>query len=484
VTIGVVIPKLNKDNASHKEQCQKSIDRKYVMALEVITLAAGAGKRMHSDLPKILHLLAGKPLLQHVLDAAQPLAPTALRVVVGHGAAQVRQQIQLAGLHWVEQHEQLGTGHAVLQALPEVAADATVLVLYGDVPLVTTETLQRLLQQASSGPALLTAVVADPTGYGRILRDSRGDLAAVVEQRDASAEQLLVTEINTGILAVSAQLLKQLLPQVGNNNTQGEYYLPDILPLAIAQGIAVATVSVDSEIEILGVNDRAQLNRVEREYQRRLALQLLLGGTTLADAARLDIRGSLSCGLDCSIDVNAVFEGQVSLGDGVSIGANCVLIDCQVGNGVEIKPFSHLEGVMVGDDCVIGPFARLRPETRLASGVRIGNFVETKKSNIGAGSKVNHLSYIGDCDMGSGVNVGAGTITCNYDGANKHRTRMGNGVFIGSNSTLVAPLEIADGGFIGAGSTITKPVADEQLAISRAPQRNLNGWKRPSKKEA
>jgi bifunctional UDP-N-acetylglucosamine pyrophosphorylase/glucosamine-1-phosphate N-acetyltransferase len=453
------------------------------MNLEVIILAAGQGKRMQSSLPKVLHPLAGKPLLQHVLDTSKALNPVLTHVVTGFGSEEVRDSLQQAGVNWVEQRDQLGTGHAVMQALPAVADDAIVLVLYGDVPLVQTASLHSLLEQAQQTPALLTARVSNPAGYGRVVRDQQGQLLAVVEQADATPEQQQIDEINTGILAAPASLLKELLPRVGNNNSQEEYYLPDILALAAKDGTTIATASVDSELEILGVNDRLQLQQLEREYQRRLAQQLMLAGVTLADAERIDIRGQVQCGRDSFVDANVLFEGQVSLGSDVSIGANCVLIDCEIGDGVEIKPFSHLEGVVVGDDCQIGPFARLRPDVRLEPGARIGNFVEIKKSRIGAGSKVSHLSYIGDCDMGTGVNIGAGTITCNYDGANKHLTKIGNGVFVGSNATLVAPLEIADGGFVGAGSTITRKVEPDQLAISRTKQRNLNGWKRPAKKE-
>ncbi len=452
------------------------------MKLDIVILAAGEGKRMHSTLPKVLHRVGGIPLLQHVLDSADALAPVACHVVVGHGSEQVRESLLQRRLNWVLQDQQLGTGHAVMQALPAIDDDATVLVLYGDVPLISPDTLKDLLAQAMTGPALLTARVNDPHGYGRILRTKKGRLVGVVEERDAIPKERLINEINTGILAAPAHHLKQLLPQVGNNNTQGEYYLPDIVGLALREGIPVATATAPSEIEVLGVNDRVQLNRVEREYQRRLAAELLQAGVGVADGSRLDIRGSLECGRDVSIDVNCVFEGSNSLADGVKVGANCVLIDCSIGPGTEIKPFTHMEGVATAANCVIGPFARLRPETRLAEAVRIGNFVETKKSELGAGSKVNHLSYIGDTDMGERVNIGAGTITCNYDGANKHRTQIGNGVFVGSNSTLVAPVEIEDRGFVGAGSTITKTVPGNQLAISRARQRNLDGWKRPEKK--
>lgn len=453
------------------------------MKIEVIILAAGEGKRMHSALPKVLHPLAGKTLLQHVLDTAAQLQPEACHLVVGHGAQQVRQSQAETRLNWVEQQQQLGTGHAVLQALPGVNDEAVVLILYADVPLVNTACLQALLGQAVTGPALLTAELADPEGYGRIIRNAEEELVAVVEQRDASSEQATITEINTGILAAPASLLKELLPLVGNDNDQGEYYLPDVLALAVERGITVATTQVTRPIEIQGVNDRLQLNQLERAYQRGMAEQLMRSGVTLADADRVDIRGELQCETDVYIDTNVLFEGKVSLAANVSIGANCVLIDCEVAEGVQIQPFSHLKGVTIGRDCLIGPFARLRPDTHLAAGVRIGNFVETKKSHIRAGSKINHLSYIGDCQMGSGVNVGAGTITCNYDGAHKHVTSIGDGAFVGSNSTLVAPLSIEAGGYVGAGSIITKPVEENQLALARAKQRNLDGWKRPVKEE-
>jgi bifunctional UDP-N-acetylglucosamine pyrophosphorylase/glucosamine-1-phosphate N-acetyltransferase len=459
------------------------------MKIEVVILGAGEGKRMCSALPKVLHRLGGKTLLQHVLDACAQLRPSACHLVVGHGADQVRQSVADTALNCIEQSQQLGTGHAVLQALPAIADDALVLVLYADVPLVSSASLQALVRKAEQGLALLTAEVPDPTGYGRILRSDQGDqsdqgdLVGVVEQRDASAAQQAICEINSGIMAAPAGLLRELLPQVGNDNAQGEYYLPDVLSLAVGQGRTVATVRIENPIDILGVNDRLQLNTLEREYQRRLAAQLMREGVTLADAQRIDIRGELVCERDVFIDANVLFEGRVSLASGVTIGANSVLINCEVGAGVEVKPFSHLEGAVIGSDCSIGPFARLRPDTRLESSVRIGNFVETKKSHIRAGSKVNHLSYIGDCQMGEAVNIGAGTITCNYDGAHKHTTHIGDGVFVGSNTTLVAPLSIEAGGFVGAGSIITKPVAKDQLAISRARQRNLDGWQRPVKKE-
>lgn len=451
------------------------------MPLEIIILAAGQGTRMKSSLPKVLHQMAGRPLLQHVVDTALALQPTAVHVVVGHGADAVREAFGDYQLNWVEQSEQLGTGHAVMQALPQVAEHSTVLVLYGDVPLIRESTLQALVSLAGSATALLTARLADPAGYGRILRDEKGALVGVVEHKDATAEQLAIQEINSGVMAAPAAELRAYLPAVGNDNSQGEYYLPDVLSLAVSEGKTVESCLASSELEILGVNDRLQLNQVEREFQRRLGAQLLLDGVSVADIDRLDIRGRLSASGDVMIDVNTVFEGEVILEDGVCIGPNCVLKNVTVGAGATIHAMSHLEDVRVGANCSVGPYARLRPGTELAAGVRIGNFVETKQALIGEGSKVNHLSYVGDCDMGAGVNIGAGTITCNYDGANKHKTEIGDQVFVGSNSTLVAPLKIDRDGFVGAGSTVTKTVENGELAVSRARQRNISGWQRPVK---
>jgi bifunctional UDP-N-acetylglucosamine pyrophosphorylase/glucosamine-1-phosphate N-acetyltransferase len=453
------------------------------MQLEVIILAAGQGTRMKSRLPKVLHSLAGRPLLEHVVSTALELEPLAVHVVVGHGSEAVAAALSDYRVNWIIQEQQLGTGHGVLQAMPAVSPLSTVLVLYGDVPLIGRATLQALVSVAGSGPALLTATVADPAGYGRVLRDEGGALVAVVEHRDASDAQRRISEINTGVLAAPARDLLDYLPRVGNDNTQGEYYLPDILSLAVAEGRTVGSCQAESELEVLGVNDQLQLQQLERECQRRQAEQLMRAGVALADAGRIDIRGRLSCGTDVRIDVNAVFEGDVSLGDNVVIGPNCVLRDVSVGDGATIHAMSHLQEAQVGPGCSVGPYARLRPGTRLAEGARVGNFVETKKANIGPGSKVNHLSYIGDCDMGPGVNIGAGTITCNYDGVNKHRTEIGADVFVGSNSTLVAPLLIADGGFVAAGSTVTKAVDRDELAVSRARQRNIQGWQRPGKRQ-
>jgi bifunctional UDP-N-acetylglucosamine pyrophosphorylase/glucosamine-1-phosphate N-acetyltransferase len=453
------------------------------MKLEVIILAAGQGTRMKSSLPKVLHLLAGRPLLEHVIATALSLQPSRVHVVIGHGSEQVQEQLADFPVNWVVQHEQLGTGHGVLQAVPAISPDSTVLVLYGDVPLVGIDTLATLVAGAATGPALLTACVSDPAGYGRILRDSTGALVGVVEHKDATEEQRQITEINTGLLAAPARDLMEYLPRVGNDNKQGEYYLPDILSMAVAEGRTVASCLAASELEVLGVNDRVQLNLLEREYQRRQAEALMRDGVAVADINRLDIRGTLSCGRDVSIDVNVVFEGRVSLGDGVVIGPNCVLQDVSVAAGATIHAMSHLQEARIGERCSVGPFARLRPGTILAEGARVGNFVETKKADIGVGSKVNHLSYIGDCVMGDHVNIGAGTITCNYDGVNKHKTEIASGVFVGSNSTLVAPLQIAEQGFIAAGSTITKAVGEQELAVSRSRQRNIEGWQRPTRQQ-
>jgi bifunctional UDP-N-acetylglucosamine pyrophosphorylase/glucosamine-1-phosphate N-acetyltransferase len=436
---------------------------------------------MKSRLPKVLHQVAGKPLLEHVVRTARELDPSAIHVVIGHGSEQVAQALADYPLHWVIQEQQLGTGHAVMQALPAIDSSSVVLVLYGDVPLTALSTLQALVAQAGQGPALLTATVADPAGYGRILRDEQGALVGVVEHKDASEAQRAIAEINTGVLAAPATDLANYLPRVGNDNQQGEYYLPDILALAVAEGKVIATSRAASELEILGVNDRVQLNQVEREYQRRQAEALLRQGVSIADACRVDIRGELSCGADVSIDVNVVFEGKVTLADGVSIGPNCVLADVSVASGTSIHAMSHLQEAQVGEGCSVGPFARLRPGTVLANGARIGNFVETKNAQIGPGSKANHLAYIGDTEMGEGVNIGAGTITCNYDGANKYRTNIGDRVFVGSNSTLVAPLTIEPGGFVAAGSTVTRQVNADELAVGRGRQRNIQGWQRPQK---
>ncbi len=450
--------------------------------LEVIILAAGQGTRMRSALPKVLHPLAGKPLLGHVLDTAQQLEPTGVHVVYGHGGKQVIDALEDQPVHWAEQAEQLGTGHAVAAALPEVAEEATALILYGDVPLIGRDTLRRLVDAvAGEHLVLLTAVLDDPHGYGRIIRDHEGRVQRIVEQKDASAEERAVHEINTGMMAMPAARLKDWLGRIDNDNAQGEYYLTDIIAIARSDGVAVEAVVDDDLEEILGVNDRAQLAALERIYQRRRAQELMHAGTTLTDPGRFDLRGTLSVGRDVSIDVNVVIEGEVSLGDNVTIGANCVLRDAVIGEGTTVEPMTLIEQAQIGPRCQIGPFARIRPGTEMAEKAKVGNFVEVKKSRIGAGSKVNHLSYIGDTTMGSGVNIGAGTITCNYDGANKHQTVIGDGVFIGSDTQLVAPVEVADGATVGAGSTITKDAPADELTLSRSKQLTIKGWKRPTR---
>ncbi|MEH6580604.1 MAG: bifunctional UDP-N-acetylglucosamine diphosphorylase/glucosamine-1-phosphate N-acetyltransferase GlmU [Halioglobus sp.] len=453
------------------------------MNLEVIILAAGQGTRMKSLLPKVLHSVAGTPMLEHVVKTAQALEPTAIHVVVGHGSEQVQSALSAYSLDWVLQKEQKGTGHAVLQVLPKLDRSSVVLVMYGDVPLIELDTLKSLVTLASASPALLTARLGNSHGYGRILRDDTGLLLGVVEEKDATDAQRGIKEINTGVLAAPAEDLLQYIPLVKNENSQAEYYLPDILALAVEAKKTISSVEAGSELEIQGVNDRVQLNRVEREFQLRQAEQLMRQGVSIADANRVDIRGALVCGEDVKLDINTLFEGSVTLGNGVIIGPNCVLKNVSVGDGATIHAMSHLEDAVVGDRCSVGPYARLRPGTQMAEDSRVGNFVETKKAKIGRGSKVNHLSYIGDCIMGSGVNIGAGTITCNYDGVNKFTTELGDGVFVGSNSTLVAPLTVAENGFTAAGSTITKSVDKDELAVTRAKQRNVKGWQRPQKIE-
>ena len=453
------------------------------MALEIIVLAAGQGKRMRSALPKVLHPLAGRPLLAHVLEAARALSPRKVIVVHGHGAEQVRAAFAEAGVAWALQAEQLGTGHAVQQALPHVGADADLLILYGDVPLVRPETLQRLAAAGREGVAVLTAELPDASGYGRIVRGAGGGVACIVEQKDATPEQLAIREINAGFMAMSARRLATWLGRLTNRNAQREYYLTDVVGLAVAEGLPVSAVKVDDAWEVAGVNSKRELALLERKHQEKTAERLLEAGVTLADPARIDVRGELSCGKDVAIDVNCVFEGRVVLGDGVRIGPNCVLKNVSVAAQSEVHAFSHLEDSEVGLRCRLGPYARLRPGTSLAEDVHVGNFVEVKASRIGKGSKANHLTYIGDAEVGSGVNVGAGTITCNYDGAAKHRTIIEDDCFIGSDATLVAPLRIARGSYIGAGSTISKDTPAGQLTVGRARQVSIPSWKPPVKKK-
>jgi bifunctional UDP-N-acetylglucosamine pyrophosphorylase / glucosamine-1-phosphate N-acetyltransferase len=453
------------------------------MALEIIVLAAGQGKRMHSALPKVLHALAGRPLLGHVLDAARALKPHKIVVVQGHGGDEVRAAFPDPAIEWVLQAEQLGTGHAAQQALPHIAADAEVLILYGDVPLVRVETLRRLLEAAQKGVAVLTAEVANPTGYGRIVRAAGGRVQRIVEQKDATPGEAAIREINAGFFALRAAHLAAWLGKITNQNAQQEYYLTDIVALAGADDVPVFAVKVDDRWEVAGVNSKQDLAGLERVVQHREAARLLEVGVTLADPARIDVRGSLECGRDVSIDVNCVFEGKVALGDRVRIGPNCLLRNVSIAEGTEVRAFSHLDEAQIGARCLVGPYARLRPGASLGDEVHIGNFVEVKASLIGKGSKANHLAYIGDAEVGANVNVGAGTITCNYDGVNKNRTVIEDDCFIGSDATLVAPVTIARGSYIGAGSTISKSTPAGQLTLARAKQVSIPSWKPPKKKK-
>ncbi|SNB58669.1 bifunctional UDP-N-acetylglucosamine pyrophosphorylase / Glucosamine-1-phosphate N-acetyltransferase [Marinobacter sp. es.042] len=450
--------------------------------LHVVILAAGQGSRMKSALPKVLHPIAGRPMLHHVIDTAKLLGAEKIHTVIGHGADKVREATDEASVNWVTQSEQLGTGHAVAQALPDLPDDARVLVLYGDVPLTRYETLEGLVGTLDDNTlGLLTVTMDNPQGYGRIVRNADGDVQSIVEQKDASPEQQQIREVNTGILAASAKHLKNWLPTLSNSNAQGEYYLTDIIAMAVEQGLGVSVSQPENPFEVQGVNNRLQLAELERWYQRQQADRLMTEGATLADPARIDVRGELSIGNDLWIDVNVVFEGNVSLGSNVSIGPGCVIKDATIEDGVEIKANSVIEGAVIGANAQIGPFARIRPGTELAANTKVGNFVETKKAIVGEGSKINHLSYVGDASLGRNVNVGAGTITCNYDGVNKYRTVLGDGVFVGSNTALVAPLTVAADATIGAGSTITRDVADHELAVARGRQRNIAGWEKPKK---
>ena len=454
------------------------------MGLSTIILAAGQGTRMRSSLPKVLQPLAGRPLLAHVVECAAALEADDVCVVYGHGAEAVRNEFPGAALRWALQAEQLGTGHAVQQAMPETPDKNRVLILFGDVPLLTPGTCQRLLDETpDSDVAVLTVDMEDPTGYGRIIREN-GNVSCIVEEKDAGPEEKTVREINTGVLLCPAAKLKGWLDNLGNDNAQGEYYLTDAIAMAVNDGVIVHGVKADSWIEVMGINDKKQLAEVERALQARLVDELMKEGVGFADPARVDIRGSLKCGTDVFIDVNAVFEGDVELGDGVKIESNNLVRDTKLGAGTVLHSNCHLEGATTGNHCEIGPFARMRPGAELANNVKVGNFVEIKKSTVADGSKVNHLTYIGDTEIGKMVNVGAGTITCNYDGANKYKTRIGDGAFIGSGVELVAPVEIGAGATVGAGSTITKNVEDNQLALGRSRQKVVPGWKKPAKKEA
>jgi len=452
------------------------------MSLYVIVLAAGQGKRMRSSLPKVLHRLAGRPLLAYVLDAARTLGVQGIVVVHGHGGGDVRAAFGGDDLRWVEQAEQLGTGHAVAQALPAVPGDADVLVLNGDVPLVRGELLHALAAAARGGLAIASCDIGDASGYGRVVRDAAGKVRRIVEHKDASAQELGIREWYAGFLAAPARRLAAWISGLKSDNAQREYYLTDVIGLAAAEGVAVEAVKALDRWEVAGVNSKGELAALERELQRRAAERLLGDGVTLADPARIDVRGTLQCGRDVWIDVNCVFEGAVRLGDRVRIGPNCVIRNATIAADSEVQAFSLLDEAEIGARCRIGPYARLRPGASLAEDVHIGNFVEVKASRIGAGSKANHLSYIGDSEVGARVNVGAGTITCNYDGARKHRTVIEDDCFIGSDATLVAPVTIAKGSYVGAGSTISKDTPPGQLTVARAKQVSLPSWKRPEKK--
>jgi bifunctional UDP-N-acetylglucosamine pyrophosphorylase/glucosamine-1-phosphate N-acetyltransferase len=452
------------------------------MNLAVVILAAGKGTRMKSDLPKVLHPIAGRPMVQHVVDAAGALDPDNTVLIYGHGGDAVRQAVTGSRLQWAEQTEQLGTGHAVAQALPHLEEDV-VLVLYGDVPLIQPQTLRDFVARVDDRSlALMTLTLDDPSGYGRVIRDADGKVRRVVEQKDASDDEKAVREINTGILACTRRFLNDSLPRLSNSNAQGEYYLTDLIAMAVDAGMEVVTEQPGHAWEVDGVNDRVQLARLERVYQRVRAEALMRAGVTLLDPDRLDIRGNLECGQDVTLDINTVLVGDVVIGDRVTVGPNCLIRNARIGSGTHIEANSVVDGAVVGEDCQVGPFARLRPGTELAAQAKVGNFVETKKAYVGEGSKVNHLTYIGDSRIGKGVNVGAGTITCNYDGVNKFQTVMKDGAFIGSNSSLVAPVTIGENATVGAGSVVTKDVPDQGLAVARGQQRNIQNWSRPEKK--
>ncbi len=452
------------------------------MNLSVVILAAGQGKRMRSDLPKVLQALAGRPLLMHVIDCARELAADDIAVVYGHGGEAVRAAISLPDVRWVLQPEQLGTGHAVIQAMPDIPAGNRVLILFGDVPLLRPATLSKMIAATpDDAVAVLSVDVGNPTGYGRILRSGEA-VTGIVEEKDATAEQRAIAEINTGVMLCPAGRLRVWLDDLDNDNAQGEYYLTDVVGLAVAQGVPIVGIKAGSETEVIGINDKIQLAQAERALQVRLVEELMADGVGFADPARVDIRGTLTCGADVFIDVNAVFEGDVHLGDGTRIESNNLIRDSRLGPNSLVHSNCHIEGAATGDGCEIGPFARLRPGAVLADKVKIGNFVEIKNSAIADGSKVNHLTYIGDTEIGTGVNVGAGTITCNYDGANKHKTVIGDGAFIGSGVNLVAPVTVGKGATIGAGSTITKPAPDDALTLERSKQVSIADWKKPVKK--
>ncbi|GJM04269.1 MAG: bifunctional protein GlmU [marine bacterium B5-7] len=452
------------------------------MGLCIVILAAGQGTRMYSDKPKVLHTLAGKSLLEHVYQTAMGLSHRDIYVIYGHGGEQVPNALQDFQVNWVEQEEQLGTGHAVKQALPDIPDVDNVLILYGDVPLITEESLATLVKAASdTGFSLLTTHLEDPRGYGRIIRDTENSVVAIVEEKDASEEQKRIFEINTGFMVVKADLLKRWVGSLSNDNKQNEYYLTDIVVKAVADEINIVSVLAESSIEVKGINNRSQLAEAERYFQLVQAHHLMHRGVGLSDPARFDLRGELEIGRDNEIDINVIIEGRVKLGNNVSIGANCYIKDTIIGDNVNVLPNTMIDNAVIGNGCNLGPFARIRPDTTLDEGVHIGNFVELKKTDIGKGSKVNHLSYLGDSHIGKDTNIGAGTITCNYDGAYKHQTIIGDNVFVGSDVQLIAPIKIDNGATIAAGTTVTKDVAENELAISRTEQKTVSKWKRPKK---
>lgn len=452
-------------------------------AMSVVILAAGKGTRMYSDLPKVLHPLAGKPMVQHVIDAAMKLGAQNVHLVYGHGGELLKSTLHNDALNWVLQAEQLGTGHAMQQAAPHFADDEDVLMLYGDVPLIAVDTLTRLLAaKPQGGIGLLTVKLQEPSGYGRIVREN-GTVVGIIEHKDANDEQRQINEINTGILVANGRDLKRWLGKLNNNNAQGEFYITDIIAMAHAEGNKIEAVHPARLSEVEGVNNRLQLSQLERVYQAEQAEKLLLAGVMLLDPARFDLRGELDHGRDISIDANVIIEGKVKLGHRVKIGAGCVLKNCVIGDDCEISPYSVLEDAVLEAACTVGPFARLRPGAELAEGAHVGNFVEIKKARLGKGSKAGHLSYLGDAEIGDDVNIGAGTITCNYDGANKHKTIIGDGVFVGSDTQLVAPVTVGKGVTIAAGTTVTRDVADNELVLSRVKQVHIQGWQRPIKKK-
>lgn len=456
------------------------------MTLHVIVLAAGKGSRMKSNIPKVLHQLAGAPMLHRVIAAASELEPQTMHLVLGHGLEQIEASLteQTVATNTVQQAQQLGTGHAVKLALEHIADETVTLVLYGDVPLITGATLARCVEVANAGEVgVVTANFANPEQLGRILRNDVGSIDAIVEYRDASAAQKAIREINSGILAAPTHLLRGWLQQVQPNNQQGEYYLTDIVSIAVRDGVSVRGVVVDEEHEVMGVNDRAQLAQAERLYQQQQTTALMAQGVTFADPARVDIRGVLSCGIDCFVDINTVFIGEVTLGEGVTVGPGAVIENSHIGANVIIKAHTVIEGAQVADACQLGPFSRIRPGSEFAEGVKVGNFVETKKAKLGAGAKASHLSYLGDAIIGAEANIGAGTVTCNYDGVDKHQTTVGDGAFVGTNSTLVAPLAIGANAFVAAGSTVTAEVAPDTLAVGRARQRTITKWLSPVKRK-